>query len=73
MFDILGANDDDEEDIGYDPIEMGEEGEAGGEYTGENVFGGEDIADVVSQEIELDDLTDSINQSVKETLGKYFT
>ena len=73
VFDLLGANDDDD-DEGYDPIEMGETDE---EYTGEEVFSGiggdeGDIADVVSQEIELDELTNTITQSVKETLGKYF-
>ena len=77
VFDVLGANDDDE-DEGYDPVEMGEDDNVRGqEYTSEKVFGGiggddGSIADVVSQEIELDELTSTITQSVKETLGKYF-
>jgi hypothetical protein len=45
-----------DEDPGYDPIEMGEE----------------NLSDTQTKEIELDELTDMIHNTVKETLGKYF-
>ncbi len=55
-----------DEDPEYDPTEMGEE------YTAEEVFDGPDSGDVKMKEIELNELTDMINNTVKETLGKYF-
>jgi len=69
VYDVLGANDDDD-DPGYDPIEMGETDEVTSDLPTE--LYGDEVKDVVSQEIELDELTQTINQSVKETLGKYF-
>ena len=55
-----------DDDPGYDPTEMGEE------YTGEEVPVPDDSANISSKEIELNELTDMINNTVKETLGKYF-
>lgn len=55
-----------DDDPGYDPSEMGEE------YTAEEVPVPDDSADIKSKEIELNELTDMINNTVKETLGKYF-
>jgi len=81
----------------YDDEEMFEDSEVGEEYTGENVFGADDHADVdnipddqgledmsdvepgmddvddtETKEIELDELTNMVNDAVKETLSKYF-
>jgi len=42
------------------------------EYTGEEVFDGPDSADVQMREIELNELTNMIHNTVKEKLGKYF-
>lgn len=61
---------DDDDDLGYDPIEMGETDEVPSDLPDE--IYNDEVNDVVSQEIELDELTNTINQSVKETLGKYF-
>jgi len=55
-----------DEDPGYDPTEMGEE------YTAEEIPVPDDSADIKSKEIELNELTDMINNTVKETLSKYF-
>ena len=55
-----------DDDPGYDPSEMGEE------YTGEEVPVPDDSANMKSKEIELNELTDMINNTVKETLSKYF-
>jgi len=55
-----------DDDPGYDPLEMGEE------YMGEEIPVPDDSADIKSKEVELNELTDMINNTVKETLAKYF-